>query len=99
MDILYLSRANIGDLEASSLSAQNKADITKLINEGNYITVPSAEISIGSWSGTGTSFMIPPQAQTPTLSIIISMEEVYARGLDWHSSVILLHPWLSVHGL
>lgn len=53
VDILYLSRANIGDLEASSLSAQNKADITKLINEGNYITVPSAEISIGSWSGTG----------------------------------------------
>lgn len=53
VDILYLSKANIGDLEASSLSAQNKADITKLINEGNYITVPNAEITIGSWSGTG----------------------------------------------
>lgn len=53
VDILYLSKANIGDLEASSLSAQNKADITKLINEGNYITVPSSEITIGSWSGTG----------------------------------------------
>lgn len=53
VDILYLSKANIGELEASSLSAQNKADITKLINEGNYITVPSDEITIGSWSGTG----------------------------------------------
>ena len=53
VDILYLSKANIGDLEASSLSTQNKADITKLINEGKYITVPSAEITIGSWSGTG----------------------------------------------
>ena len=53
VDILYLSKANIGELEASSLSTQNKADITKLINEGNYITVPSAEITIGSWSGTG----------------------------------------------
>ena len=53
VDILYLSKANIGELEASSLSAQNKADITQLINEGKYITVPSAEISIGSWSGTG----------------------------------------------
>ena len=53
VDILYLSKANIGDLEASSLSTQNKADITELINEGKYITVPSAEITIGSWSGTG----------------------------------------------
>lgn len=53
VDILYLSKANIGELEVSSLSAQNKADITKLINEGKYITVPSAEITIGSWSGTG----------------------------------------------
>lgn len=53
VDILYLSKANISDLEASNLSTQNKADITKLINEGNYITVPSAEITIGSWFGTG----------------------------------------------
>lgn len=53
VDILYLSKANIAELDASSLSAQNKADITKLINEGKYITVPSAEITIGSWSGTG----------------------------------------------
>lgn len=53
VDILYLSKANIGELETSSLSAQNKADITQLINEGKYITVPSAEITIDSWSGTG----------------------------------------------
>ena len=53
VDILYLSKANIGELETSSLSSQNKADITKLINEGKYITVPSTEITIGSWSGTG----------------------------------------------
>lgn len=53
VDILYLSKANIGELDASTLSAQNKTDITKLINEGKYITVPSAEITIGSWSGTG----------------------------------------------
>ena len=53
VDFLYLSKANIGELETSSLSAQNKADITQLINEGKYITVPSAEITIGSWSGTG----------------------------------------------
>lgn len=53
VDILYLSKANIGELETSSLSAQNKTDITKLINEGKYITVPSAEITIGTWSGTG----------------------------------------------
>lgn len=53
VDILYLSKANIGQLEASTLSFQNKADITKLINEGKYITVPSEEITIESWSGTG----------------------------------------------
>lgn len=53
VDILYLSKANIGELDASTLSAQNKADITNLINEGNYITVPSAEVTIDSWSGTG----------------------------------------------
>lgn len=53
VDILYLSKANIGELESSSISTQNKADITSLINEGNYIIVPSAEITIGLWSGTG----------------------------------------------
>lgn len=53
VDILYLSKANIGELDTSTLGAQNKADITNLINEGNYITVPSAEVTIGSWSGTG----------------------------------------------
>lgn len=53
VDILYLAKSNIDNLEASNLSTQNKTSITKLINEGKYITVPSAEITIGSWSGTG----------------------------------------------
>ncbi|SEH88540.1 Transglutaminase-like superfamily protein [Ruminococcus flavefaciens] len=53
IDILYLSKANINQLELSKLSDQNKADITKYINEGKYITVPNEEITIGAWSGTG----------------------------------------------
>ena len=53
IEILYLSSANISELNNSKLSDQNKVDITKLINEGNYVTVPSEEISIGNWSGTG----------------------------------------------
>ncbi len=53
INILYLSKSNIEALEASSLSAQNKADITTLLNEGKYVTVPSTEITIESWSGTG----------------------------------------------
>ena len=53
VEILFLSKANISELNASKLSAKNKADITKLINEGKYVTVPSEEIRIDDWSGTG----------------------------------------------
>lgn len=53
VDILYLSKANISELENSELSSQNKADITVLLNEGMYVTVPNAEITIDAWTGTG----------------------------------------------
>jgi hypothetical protein len=51
--ILYLSKANISELSTSSLSEDNKEDITKLINEGKYVTVPNEEITIGNWTGAG----------------------------------------------
>jgi hypothetical protein len=53
IDILYLSKANISELDSSGLSSQNKNEIKKLINEGNYITVPKEDITIGDWTGTG----------------------------------------------
>lgn len=53
IDILYLSQSNIDELESSSLSTQNKSDITELLNQGMFVTVPSSEITIDGWSGTG----------------------------------------------
>ncbi|MDD6825895.1 MAG: hypothetical protein PUE12_07260 [Oscillospiraceae bacterium] len=35
------------------MNTQNKTDITKYIEEGNYVTVPAEEITVDSWTGTG----------------------------------------------
>ena len=53
IDILFLSGANLDELDSSGLSAQNKTDIKKYIEEGNYVTVPAEEVTVDSWTGTG----------------------------------------------
>ena len=53
IDILFLSGANLDELDSSGLSAQNKTDIKKYIEDGNYVTVPAEEITVDSWTGTG----------------------------------------------
>ena len=53
IDILFLSGANLGELDSSGLSSQNKTDIKKYIEEGNYVTVPAEEVTVDSWTGTG----------------------------------------------
>ncbi|MBQ5990608.1 MAG: hypothetical protein IJL67_14090 [Oscillospiraceae bacterium] len=53
IDILFLSKANLSELDSSGLSAQNKTDIQKYIEEGYYITVPAEEVTVDSWTGAG----------------------------------------------
>lgn len=53
IDILFLSGANLGELDSSGLSSQNKTDIKKYIEDGNYVTVLAEEITVDSWTGTG----------------------------------------------
>lgn len=69
IDILYLSSANSSELDASTLSTQNKTDIAALLNEGKYVTVPNSEISIDNWSGTGYIVYDP---ETDSSSYIIN---------------------------
>lgn len=68
IDIIYISQANISELDNCNMSAQNKADITEYANQGMIITVPKEEVSMDSWTGTGY-IVYDPQTENTTYII------------------------------
>ncbi len=78
IDILFLSKANLSELDSSGLSTQNKTDIQKYIEAGYYITVPAEEVTVDSWTGTGYIVYDP-----------ISGKSIYTINSNLHGGVMI----------
>ena len=68
---IYSRGANLGELDSSGLSSQNKTDIKKYIEEGNYVTVSAEEVTVDSWTGTGYIVYDPASGMSTYMFLVL----------------------------
>lgn len=57
IDFKVLAAQNENEVDSLSISNESKADIHEAISNGNKVIIPTKNISIGSWFGTGYIIM------------------------------------------